>query len=361
MLPVICFFENEKYIYSTEYELLSCPDSISTTEFLYNIQSKFADQMKIIQVNFDAYSLSLTSKQKKLYENSKAAVFILKNYETVSLDEIKKRRKPLQSVAAPFELLTTRNEFIEKVIQIKNMITAGRFYQVNLTYAFKALLKTNPMDFFLNNCANYTGNYKAFLPLKGQSVISFSPELFLDKTGLTLRTEPIKGSISKEENSDTHLLKSAKEEAELSMIVDLLRNDLNSLETISSAEVVKHREVMNLNYIQHTYSEVKIQTVKHLPFILEKMMPGGSISGCPKKESLMVISELEPTTRAVYTGAIGFWKNNDFKLNIAIRTFVQTDEAYFYFAGCGIVYDSNPEKEFEELINKAGRLNVQYK
>lgn len=361
MLPVICFFETEKYIYSTDYELLSCADSVSVTKFLTAIENKFADQMKIVQVNFDAYSLGLTSKQKKLYENSKAVVFILKNYEIISLDEIKKRQSPLPSLVTPFELLATRNEFIEKVIQIKNMIAAGRFYQVNLTCAFKALLKTNPIDFFLNNCANYTGNYKAFLPLKGHSVISFSPELFLDKTGSTLKTEPIKGSISKEENSDTHLLKSAKEEAELSMIVDLLRNDLNSLETNSSAEVVKHREVMNLNYIQHTYSEVRIQTEKHLPLILEKMMPGGSISGCPKKESLMAISELEPTARAVYTGAIGFWKNNDFKLNIAIRTFVQTEDAYYYFAGCGIVYDSNPEKEFAELINKAGRLNVQYK
>lgn len=361
MLPVICFFENETYIYSTDYVLHLCPDSISATDFLNRIEKEFADEMKVVQVNFDAYNFELTKHQTRLYENNKASVFILKTFEILSLTEIALKQKVNTSSSAPFQLLVTKNEFLEKVIQIKEMIAAGRFYQVNLTYAFKALLKTNPFDFFLNHQANYTGNYKAFLPFANHSVISFSPELFLEKKGLTLKTEPIKGSISKNENSDTDLLKSAKEQAELSMIVDLLRNDLNSLETKSSAQVTKHRQVMNLNYIQHTYSEVTIQTEKNMPFILEKMMPGGSISGCPKKESLIAITELEPTARSIYTGAIGFWQKNDFKLNIAIRTFVQTEEAYYYFAGCGIVYDSNPEKEFEELINKAGRLNVQYK
>ncbi|MFZ3230916.1 MAG: chorismate-binding protein [Pseudobdellovibrio sp.] len=361
MRPVICFFEGDLYIYSTDYELALCPDEIAVTAFLESIDSNNLNKMKIVQINFDAFQAS--TKQVDIFKTSKAAVFILNNYQLLTLQNISISHNLIKNTFlkdALFKLQITKNNFLENIISIKKMISAGRLYQVNLTTTFMADLKTDPLDLFLSNYLDYSGNYKCFLPFANHSLVSFSPELFLEKNESILKTEPIKGSISKNQNYENDLIKNEKEESELSMIVDLLRNDLNGLELENSAQVIKHRELMNLNYIQHTFSEIQIQTSKLLPYILEKMMPGGSISGCPKKESLLVIQELEPHKRGAYTGTIGWWKDDNFKLNIAIRTFLQTESNYYYFAGCGIVYDSDPETEFAELLNKTGNLNVKY-
>ncbi len=366
MNPVICFFENENYIYSLDYDILHCPLDLDLTLFLAQIELTFSQQMKIIQVNFDAYHESALQSQQKLYQSEKANVFILHDYSLMTIREIKiKHANLLRSEnnflkSICFNLCTSKSQFIANVQIIIEMIKAGRLYQMNLTSAFIAKCSMPALQFFLQGYDQFAGLYKSFLPLPSHSIISFSPELFLEKKQNSLHTQPIKGSVSNTENTILALLKNEKEEAELSMIVDLLRNDLNSLETTNSAQVTNHRQLMNLSYIHHTFSEIKIQTNKTLPFILQKMLPGGSISGCPKKESLIAISELEPHRRQAYTGCLGWWKNNDFKLNIAIRTFVQTADCYLYYAGCGIVHDSVPEKEFAELCNKAGNLNVRY-
>lgn len=365
--PVICFFENERYIYSLDYDVLSCPADVDLTLFLKQIELKFLDQMKIVQVDFESYSAQATSLHRNLYAGEKAHVFILHSYSIMTIREIKiKHANLLRSddqflQAIPFKLITTRDQFITDVDEIIRLIKTGRFYQMNLTSAFEAQCAMPALQFFLQAFDQFTGHYKSFLPLPTHSILSFSPELFLEKKQSTLKTQPIKGSVSKTENTTTALMKNEKEEAELSMIVDLLRNDLNSLEISNSAVVTAHRQLMNLSYIHHTFSEIKIQTQHTLPTILQRMMPGGSISGCPKKESLIAIGEFETHNRQAYTGTIGWWKNNDFILNIAIRTFVQSKDRYFYYAGCGIVHDSIPEKEFEELCNKAGNLNVSYK
>ncbi len=369
MKPVICFFESETYFYSKNYFVKACADDQTVTEFLSEIEKSHAANPKIIQIDFDAYKKTNLNSQSPLYPGKKACVYILKDYEILSLREIQMKHTDLLRQKADFlktvvfELQTKKNEFIEKVKKIKEWISEGRFYQVNLTSSLKSNLTMDSLQFFLTMQSHFNGNYKCHLPSAAtvaHAVVSFSPELFLEKKGNLLRTAPIKGSVSVNQNTQINLLENQKEDAELSMIVDLLRNDFNSLETKTSAQVTNHRQLMNLNYIHHTYSEIQIATEKTLPFILERVMPGGSISGCPKQESLLAIQELESHQRQAYTGTIGWWSKNEFKLNVTIRTFVQSEENYFYYAGCGIVYDSEPEKEFAELINKAGILNVQY-
>ncbi|OFZ30544.1 MAG: hypothetical protein A2622_09120 [Bdellovibrionales bacterium RIFCSPHIGHO2_01_FULL_40_29] len=367
--PVICFFENDMFIYSTEYALLTCSQDQEITDFLNDIEIKYENAMKIIQLNFDAYATTPPTGQ-KLYPSFKACVYILKHFSECTLREIMMKHTNLLRDSSnvlnetQFQLMTTKNEFIKNVTRAQEMIAAGRVYQLNLTTFFQASVKSSAeldsLQFFLLMNSRFAGSYKAYLPLPDYSVISFSPELFLEKKQNILKTSPIKGSLASTQNTELGLMKNEKENAELSMIVDLLRNDLNSLETETSAVVASHRQLMDLTYIQHTYSEVQIATSKNLPQVLRQTMPGGSISGCPKVESLIAISELENHQRHAYTGSIGWWRGKEFKLNIAIRSFVQTEDKYYYFAGCGIVYDSDPEKEFLELINKAGSLNVQF-
>ncbi|MEQ1722520.1 MAG: chorismate-binding protein, partial [Pseudobdellovibrio sp.] len=257
-----------------------------------------------------------------------------------------------------FNTLENQAEFLNKVETIKKDISNGRLDQVNLTAPFVSESTYTPEKIFKNLFESFSGQYKALLPLAEYDLISFSPELFLKMQNKKLKTQPIKGSLSSESDSKANLLNNPKEEAELSMIVDLLRNDLNRTSVENSAKVNFHREIMKLGYIQHTYSEIEIDSDKTLPEVLLCTMPGGSISGCPKTESLQVISELETYKRQAYTGTVGWWKDNNFSLNITIRSFMRYKNQLFYHSGCGIVYDSDAEKEWNEFLLKAGSLNI---
>lgn len=360
MKPLICFFQDNKYIYAVKYSLEACSEEQSVNEFLNSIENKFADKMKVVQINFEYENQKWFMHQKSLYTCAKASVFILDQYETLNEHDLLNRLSEKQ-FSADFASLESQATFIEKVNLIKKEIAAGRIYQVNLTAPLKSNCSASSEEIFKHYSAKFNGRYKALLPLEHCEAISLSPELFLQKTGTTLKTQPIKGSLAQNEELEKHLLLNKKEEAELSMIVDLLRNDLNRIESDSkaSAKVTKHRQVMQLGYIQHTYSEIQIETNKNLPEILRSTLPGGSISGCPKIESLKLISELEMFKRQIYTGTIGWWKKNEFSLNLSIRTFVKSNDELYYHSGCGIVYDSIAEREWNEFILKTGSLVLQ--
>lgn len=348
MKPLICFFDGQ-LIESRKYRLFECPTFQSVSEFLKQIAVECFSELKIVQINFEYDSVP---KRKPLYPCAKASVFVLEKWSKLA---------PLAVKMEPpvFKSLESKNSFKKNVSRIKNEIGEGRVYQVNLTAPFKAKSPGSAEELFHFYSSDFAGEYKALLPLGQCSVVSFSPELFLKKSGSSLITRPIKGSISEDVPSSELLVKNPKEEAELSMIVDLLRNDLNRIELLNSAQVVAHRALMRLGYIQHTHSEIEIKTEKSLPEILQCTFPGGSISGCPKTESLQLILECEDYARQVYTGCMGWWKNNDFELNVSIRTFIQHEENLFYHAGCGIVFDSDPEKEWNEYLLKTGKLHVE--
>jgi para-aminobenzoate synthetase component 1 len=198
-------------------------------------------------------------------------------------------------------------------------------------------------------------------------VISSSPELFLRRRESTMETRPIKGTRPRGQNKQEDdtlkkaLLESTKEAAELTMVVDLERNDLGRVCRYGSVEVADHRYVDQLPTLFHTVSTVRgrlrddVGTVD----ILRATFPGGSISGCPKIRAIEIIDELEPVRRHVYTGAIGFFSPNmDFTLNIAIRTMTVAGNRLYYQVGSGIVADSDPEKEYEETLQKAAGMQT---
>ncbi len=364
MKPLISFYKNEKYIFSKDYQLVCCKINENLFDFLNDIEKKYANQLKILQINFDAAQTEQVFYEKTLYPCPKASVWILNSFEFLSIDIILNQIKIENQV--PYEMifrpLISQNEFKMAIEKIKFDIRAGRIYQANLTSAFKADCGAEAAIIFADFYQKFNSRYCALLPHQGIDVMSFSPELFLEKLDGVIKTEPIKGSIRPEENIENDLIQNEKENAELSMIVDLLRNDLNRIayETTenASAEVTQHRSVMKLNYIQHTYSQICIKTNAHLPLVLKCTFPGGSISGCPKNESLKVITENEKYPRGVYTGSIGWWHNNEFSMNLAIRTLIKHENQIYYHAGCGIVFDSDPEKEWKEFLTKAGALQV---
>lgn len=356
MKPLICFYKDNLFLHATNYERLECPAALSVVDFLKDTEKKFFSEMKVVQINFEADHQNIFENQIELYPAAKASVFILKTYDLIS-SENTFSECPL-SEPISFKPLVQKPEFIEKNKYILSQIQKGRIYQANLTAPLKTQTQDSSETLFHFYQSAFTGKYKAFLPLSEVDVLCFSPELFLQQENKTLITRPIKGSLDQTQNFSKGLIHNSKEEAELSMIVDLLRNDLNSISDHYRSQVTAHRENMQLGYIQHTYSEIQVRSTSSLSQVIEKTFPGGSISGCPKLESLQIIREVENHKRQIYTGSIGWWKQNDFCLNIAIRTLIHYQDQLFYHAGCGIVFDSNPESEWQEFLLKTGALHV---
>lgn len=353
MTPVICFYGENRYIYSSDYLRFSCPVETPALDFLAARGAEYPNEMKIVQLNFEALE---QQKKKGRYETAAAHVFILKNFETLTETELLQLLPTEPLAPMIWNNFESAQNFKQKVAAAISEISQGRLYQVNLTTGLHTKNQNSALSLFKHYFSRFNGGHKALLPLENVEAICFSPEMFLEKKKNLLKTCPIKGSISVDQNFEKDLLHNRKEEAELSMIVDLLRNDLNRIESNKSAVVKAHRAPMQLGYIQHTYSEIQIETEQNLTQILAATYPGGSISGCPKIESLKVIQELEEGPRQIYTGSIGWWQNNEFCLNLAIRTFIKSQDDLYYHAGCGIVYDSNPEEEWKEFITKTAKL-----
>jgi para-aminobenzoate synthetase component I len=261
----------------------------------------------------------------------------------------------------------SREQYVLAVEAALNYIAAGDIYQVNLSQRFSHRFEGSPFALFsaLRNVS--PSFYGAYLNCADHAVISSSPELFLKKSGNTIETRPIKGTRPRGRNPEEdrtlkqELLDSPKESAELTMVVDLERNDLGRICEYGSVEVAEHRYVDVLPSLFHTVSTVRGKLRPNLGTvdILRATFPGGSISGCPKIRAIEIIDELEPTRRHVYTGSIGFFRpDGDFTLNIAIRTLTVAAGMLHYQVGSGIVADSNPEREYQETLDKAAAIRT---
>lgn len=369
MSPVICFYNENKFIWSTNYTLYSCPDDLSLTSFLSEFQKNFYNDHKIVKINFDALSEMSSDSRPRYAKTAKANVFVLHSYELIAESELNTKlaglKNNMQGTAerAQFSPLINEAAFISAVESVKADICRGRFYQMNLTAALHAQVseKFSALDYFSLLSQKVACPYRAYLPLEKAEIICLSPELFLRKQNSTVITQPIKGTLVTGDELK-QLQQSPKENAELSMIVDLLRNDLNTLSCEKyngSAKVNFHRHILPLGYTTHTYSEIEIETSKNFIEIVSQSFPGGSISGCPKIESLKKIAETETYQRDFYTGSIGWWHADNFSLNIAIRSLYHSQRDLYYFTGCGIVFDSDPAKEWQEFLTKCSFLNLE--
>jgi para-aminobenzoate synthetase component 1 len=258
----------------------------------------------------------------------------------------------------------TRDQYLTGVRRALDYIGAGDIYQVNLSQRFSQQFEGSPFALFAKLREISPSFYGGYLNCGDHAVISSSPELFLKRTGRMIETRPIKGTRPRGRNAEEDrqlrqdLLNSAKEAAELTMVVDLERNDLGRICEYGSVEVAAHRYIDELPTLFHTVSTVRgrLKEVSAVD-VLRATFPGGSISGCPKIRAIEVIDELEPTQRHVYTGSIGFFApNGDFTLNIAIRTLLMSGGRLHYQVGGGIVADSDPEREYQETLDKAAAM-----
>ncbi len=259
----------------------------------------------------------------------------------------------------------TKEQYLEAVRRVIEYIKAGDIYQANLSQRFNTTLRIHPWKMYKRLRQVNAAPFSAYLNLREAQVCSSSPERFLKIDGDLVETRPIKGTRrrSPDPREDRRLKEelqsSAKDRAELSMIVDLERNDLGRTCEYGSVRVREHAVIESYATVHHLVSTVegRLHKGKDEIDLLRATFPGGSITGAPKIRSMEIIDELEPTARSVYTGSIGYLGfNGKSDLNIAIRTIIVLgDQAYFQVGG-GIVADSSPEDEYEETLHKGKAL-----
>lgn len=236
-------------------------------------------------------------------------------------------------------------------------IAAGDIFQTNLCARLEASFSGDPLDVFCAGVERLHPAYAAYVSSPEGELVSFSPELFLRRTGDEVLTSPIKGTAHLD--TDPHeLVASAKNRAENIMIVDLMRNDLGRVSLPGSVRVPAITRAE-----RHTVWHLVSDVVGHVgrgvrdSDLLRATFPPGSVTGAPKVRAMEVINALESTGREAYTGAIGHVSPAaGLELNVVIRTFEFAGDAVWLGVGGGVVADSTPDDEYAECLVKARPL-----
>ncbi|OEU67979.1 MAG: aminodeoxychorismate synthase component I [Desulfovibrio sp. S3730MH75] len=258
-----------------------------------------------------------------------------------------------------------KSEYEDGVRDTLEYIKDGLTYQLNLSTMLSVRLdELDPVAWFFALNKKFPAPYYAMFQSDDKQIISTSPELFLRVEGGKVTSEPIKGTLHFEEYSpelEDKLTSSPKEDAELSMIVDLVRNDISADCKYGSVVVENHKYVFTVDKLLQMYSRVRGELAEGRDCLdlFFNAFPGGSITGCPKKSSMELIEKLELHGRGPYCGSVVVINGpQDMVSSIAIRTAVydQTTKDLTYWAGSGIVIDSDPQAEFLETLAKAGKI-----
>ena len=259
----------------------------------------------------------------------------------------------------------TNAQYRRKLSTINDYIQAGDCYQVNFAQCFTAKYKGDPYIAYLTLRQEMASPFSAFMDLGGKAILSLSPERFLQTQKQHVLTQPIKGTIGRDNDSATDqknaqvLQESTKNQAENVMIVDLLRNDLGKSCSPGSIHVPKLFALESFPNVHHLVSNVEgtLENGKTAMDLFEGCFPGGSITGAPKKRAMEIIEELEDCQRSIYCGSIAYINNNgDMDSNITIRTIACDGSTLFCWGGGGIVADSDIEEEYQESLTKIDKI-----
>jgi len=263
----------------------------------------------------------------------------------------------------------TPDQYRQAVSRCIEYVAAGDIFQVNLSQRFEFPQAPPPRTTYRMLRRRNPASYSAYIEFTRQgrpcAILSSSPELFLRVRGRRVITRPIKGTRARsgDQQADAaacaDLLASAKDNAELAMIVDLLRNDLGRVCRYGSISVTEPRLLEAHPTVFHLVATVEgvLRDEIGQAQLLRATFPGGSITGAPKIRAMEIIDEIEGLARGVYTGCLGIvCADGDCEWNIAIRTMVYDDGRALVQAGGAIVADSQPDDEYHETLHKARAL-----
>ena len=247
----------------------------------------------------------------------------------------------------------------------KEHIRNGDIFQVVLSQTFESDFSGNPFSLYRKLRATNPSPYMFYVDFGTYQILGTSPESLVKVQNDFVTTNPIAGTKprGKTEAEDRalaeELLNDPKEIAEHKMLVDLGRNDVGRVAKVGTVQVSQYMKIERYKFVMHIVSEViaELRDDAHVVDVLASSLPAGTVSGAPKIRAMQIINRLEAKKRGVYAGAIGYISTTgNMDLALAIRTMIVKDEKAYVQAGAGIVYDSVPETEYEETLNKARAL-----
>ncbi|WP_010529287.1 anthranilate synthase component I [Lentibacillus jeotgali] len=264
-----------------------------------------------------------------------------------------------------FEPEMDKQHFMHNVEIAKDHIKNGDIYQVVLSQRMKAAMQGDPFTFYRKLRKVNPSPYMFYINFDDYVVLGASPESLIETSGRDIMTNPIAGTRPRGSTTDgdgalrNELLTDEKEISEHRMLVDLSRNDLGRVCEIDSVSVPTYMKVENYQHVMHMVSEVHGKLAEGFTSIdaLIACLPAGTVSGAPKIRAMQIINDLEKVKRGAYAGGVGYISFND-NLNIAlaIRSLIVKENFAYLQAGAGIVYDSDPETEYNETLHKARSL-----
>ncbi|THE64330.1 anthranilate synthase component I family protein [Salinadaptatus halalkaliphilus] len=288
---------------------------------------------------------------------------------------------PVSTPEATFESECGREAFADRVREVKRYVRDGDTFQANISQRLVAPAAVHPVAAYDALRRVNPAPYSCLLEFRAVDLVSASPELLLEREarhtpnssdgppraqeGDFVRTEPIAGTRPRGETAEADaaleadLLADEKERAEHAMLVDLERNDLGKVCAYGSVAVEEYRRIDRYAEVMHLVSNVtgRLRPDETLANAIAAVFPGGTITGAPKPRTMEIIDVLEATRRGPYTGSVGiFGFHGRATLNIVIRTLVRHGAEYHLRVGAGIVHDSDPDREYDETLDKARAL-----
>ena len=263
-----------------------------------------------------------------------------------------------------FKININRKNYTRIFNKFKKKIKSGETYQIKICTKYKTKSKINPLDFFSRLSDTNLAPEAFMIKDDNYSIISCSPETLIIKEGSNISTKPIAGTVKKTKQLNkikalNYFRKNLKETKEHNMIVDMERNDLSRICKVGSVKLSKQKIVEEYKDLFHYVSLIKGKLKKNINNfeIIKAMMPGGSVIGCPKINTLNLLNNQEKENRNIYTGSFGYIKfNGDMRFNIIIRSILNFKDISEISVASGVVVDSNANHEFNENFLKAKAL-----
>jgi anthranilate synthase component I len=295
-------------------------------------------------------------------EEYEAVVSKLKSLHSMVKESCKFYELKDADVKKELQSNVTQDKFCSMVKKAKEYIKAGDIFQVVLSQRLKFKTSSDPFDVYRRLRSKNPSPYLFFIDFGDFQAAGSSPESLVTVKGDEVKTNPIAGTRPRGKNPEediqlkAELLGDEKEKAEHIMLVDLGRNDIGRISEFGTVKLDRFMEVDFYSHVMHIVSMVSGKLKKNLTCFdaLSSCLPVGTVSGAPKIRAMQIIDEIEDTARGIYAGAVGYFSyNGNMDTCIAIRSILFKDGYAHVQAGAGIVYDSRPESEYMETLNKA--------
>jgi len=263
-----------------------------------------------------------------------------------------------------FKININRKSYKKIFNKFKRKIKSGETYQIKICTKYKTKSKINPLDFFCRLTKSNLAPEAFMIKDTNYFIISCSPENLITKKGSLITTKPIAGTVKKNKKMNkvkalNYFRKNLKETKEHNMIVDMERNDLSRICKVGTIKLSRSKVVEEYKDLFHYVSLIKGKLKKDIKNIdiIKAMMPGGSVIGCPKINTLTLLNKQEKENRNIYTGSFGYIKfNGDMRFNIIIRSILNFKNFSEISVASGVVIDSNAQHEFNENYIKVKAL-----